>query len=68
MFWSEDLGRRPLGRLSSRWDDNIKLDLRKIRLDGVDWINLAQDRDQLRDLVNTVKHLHVSVKGEEFLE
>jgi hypothetical protein len=39
-------GKRPLGRPRRRWVDNIKMDLRVIRLDGVDWIELAQDRDQ----------------------
>jgi hypothetical protein len=47
-------GRRPLGRSRRRWTDNIKMDLREIRWDGVDWIDLAQDRDQRRALVNTV--------------
>jgi hypothetical protein len=40
--------------------DNIKMDLREIGLDGVDWIDMAQDRDQWRDLVNTVLNLQVS--------
>jgi hypothetical protein len=39
--------------------DNIKMDLREIRWDGVDWIDLAQDRDQWRALVNTVMNLTV---------
>jgi hypothetical protein len=39
--------------------DNIKMDLREIRWDGVDWIDLAQDRDQWRALVNTVLNLRV---------
>jgi hypothetical protein len=43
---------RPLGR--RRWVDNIKMDLREIGWDGIYWIDLAQDRDQWRDLVNTV--------------
>jgi hypothetical protein len=47
-------GKRPLGRPRSRWVDNIKIDLREIRWDGMDWIDLAQDRDQWRALVNTV--------------
>jgi hypothetical protein len=37
-------GRRPLGRLRRRWEDNIKLDLREIGIDGANWIRLAQDR------------------------
>jgi hypothetical protein len=39
-------GKRPLGRLRSRWVDNIKMDLREIGWSGMDWIDLAQDRDQ----------------------
>jgi hypothetical protein len=48
-------GKRPLGRPRRRWVDNIKMDLR--RWDGVDWIDMAQDRDQWRALVNTVLNL-----------
>jgi hypothetical protein len=39
-------GRRPLGRPRCRWVDNIKMNLRQIGSDGIDWIDLAQDRDQ----------------------
>jgi hypothetical protein len=49
----------PLGRPERRWVDNIKIDLREIGWDGVDWIDLAQDRDQWRALVNTVMNLRV---------
>jgi hypothetical protein len=52
-------GKRPLGRPRRRWVDNIKMDLTKIGWDGVDWIELAQDRDQWRALVNTVMNLQV---------
>jgi hypothetical protein len=48
-----------LGRPRRRWVDNIKMDLREIGLDGVDWIELAQDRDQWRAFVNTVMNLQV---------
>jgi hypothetical protein len=48
-------GKRPLGRPRRRWVDNIKM--REIGWDGVDWIELAQDRDQWRALVNTVMNL-----------
>jgi hypothetical protein len=51
--------KRPLGRPRRRWVDNIKMDLREIGWDGVDWIDTAQDRDQLRALVNTVLNLRV---------
>jgi hypothetical protein len=46
--------KKPLGRRRRRWLDNIKMVLREIRWDGMDWIDLAQDRDQWRALVNTV--------------
>jgi hypothetical protein len=52
-------GRRPLGRQRSKWVDNIKIYLRGIEWDGVDWVVLAQDRDQWRALVNTVMNLWV---------
>jgi hypothetical protein len=51
--------KRPLGRPSRRWVDNIKMDLREIGWDGMDWIELGQDRDQWRALVNTVMKLRV---------
>jgi hypothetical protein len=53
-------GKRPLGRPRRRWVNNIKMELREIGWDGVDWINLAPDRDQWRALVNTVMNLRVS--------
>jgi hypothetical protein len=53
-------GRRPLGRPRCRWVDNIKIDLREIGWNGVDWVNLFQDRDDWRALVNTVMNLRVS--------
>jgi hypothetical protein len=52
-------GKRPLGRPRRRWVDNIKMDLGGIGWDGVDWIKLAQDRDQWRAFVNTVMNLRV---------
>jgi hypothetical protein len=52
-------GKRPLGRSRRRWVDNIKMDLGKIGWDGRDWIELAQDRDQWRALVDTVMNLRV---------
>jgi hypothetical protein len=45
-------GKRPLGRPRRRWEDNIKMGLREIGWGGMDWIDLAQDRDQWRALVN----------------
>jgi hypothetical protein len=52
-------GRRPLGRPRRGWVDNIKMDLREIGWDRVDWVDLAQDRDHWRALVNTVMNLLV---------
>jgi hypothetical protein len=50
-------GKRPLGRTRRRSVYNIKMDLREIGWDGMDWIDLTQDRDQWRALVNTVMNL-----------
>jgi transposase len=50
-------GKRPLGRPRCRWEDNIKMDLREIGIDGANWIQLAQDRVQWRAFVNTVMNL-----------
>jgi hypothetical protein len=52
-------GRRPLGRPRLRWEDNIKMDLREVGWEGMDWIDLAQDRDMWRALVNAVMNLRV---------
>jgi hypothetical protein len=52
-------GKRPLGRPRCRWEDNIKMDLGEIGIDGVNWIRLAQDRVQWRAFVNTVMNLWV---------
>jgi hypothetical protein len=51
--------KRPLRRPRSRWVDNIKMDLRETGLGGMDWIDLAQDRDQWRVLMNTIMNLRV---------
>jgi hypothetical protein len=53
-------GKRPLKRLRRRWVNNIKMDLKEIGWDDMDWIKLAQDRDQWRALVNTAMNLRVS--------
>jgi hypothetical protein len=52
-------GKRPLGRPRRTWEDNIRMDLRGIGWGGMDWIDLAQDRDQWKALVNTVMNLRV---------
>jgi hypothetical protein len=52
-------GRRQLGRLRRRWEDNIKMDIKEIGFGDVGWIHLAQDRDRWRALVNTPMNLRV---------
>jgi hypothetical protein len=52
-------GKRPLERPRRRWEDNIKMDLREIGIDGANWIRLAQDRAQWRAFVKTVLNLGV---------
>jgi hypothetical protein len=52
-------GKSPLGRPRRRWVDNIKMELREIGWNGRDWIELAQDRDQWRALVNRAMNLWV---------
>ena len=50
-------GKRPLGRLRRRWEDNITLDLQEVECGGMDWVELVQDRDRWRALVITVINL-----------
>jgi hypothetical protein len=52
-------GKRPLGRPRRMWVYNIKIDLRKTGWDGMDWIDLAQDMDRWRALVNAVMNIRV---------
>jgi hypothetical protein len=52
-------GKRPLGRPRHMWEDNIKLDFREIGIDGVNWIQLSQDRVQWWAFVNPVMNLRV---------
>jgi hypothetical protein len=52
-------GMIPLGRPRRRWEDGVRMDLREICLEGVDWIRLAQDRDRWRAVVNAVMNLQV---------
>jgi hypothetical protein len=56
----KNLRERAHGRSGSRLEDNIKIDLRKIGFECVDWINVVQDRDRLRLLVNTITNFRVT--------
>ena len=53
-------GKIPLGRPRRRWEDNIKMDLQEVGCGGMDWIELALDRDMWRALVNVVMNLWVA--------
>jgi hypothetical protein len=53
-------GKSPLGRPRRRWVDNIKIDLRATGWGSIDWIDLAEDRDQCRTIVNLIMNLWVS--------
>jgi len=52
-------GNRPLGRPRRGWEDNIKMDLQEVGCGGMDWVELAQDRERWRALVNTLMNLRV---------
>jgi len=52
-------GKKPLGRPRRKWEDNIKMDLQEVGCVGMDWIDLAQDRDGWRALVNAVMNFWV---------
>jgi hypothetical protein len=52
-------GKRPLGRRRRRWENNIKMDLGEIGINGANWIRLAQDRVHWRAFVSTVMNLRV---------
>ena len=52
-------GKRALGKPRRRWEDNIKMDIKEVGCGGMDWIDLAEDRDSWRALVNAVMNLRV---------
>jgi hypothetical protein len=52
-------GKRPLGRLWPRWENNIKIDVQEVGCGGMDWIGLAQDRDRWRAFVSAVMNFWV---------
>ena len=53
-------GKRPLGGPRRRWEDNIKMDLQEVGCGSMDWIELAQDRNSWRAVVNAVMNLRIS--------
>jgi len=52
-------GKKQIGRPRCRWKDNIKMDLQEVRCGGMDWNDLAQDRDRWRALLNLVRNVRV---------
>jgi hypothetical protein len=59
ILWERPEGKRPLGRLRLKWEDNIKMHPREIGYGSMGWIYLSQDRDQWQALVNMVINLQV---------
>jgi hypothetical protein len=59
LVWRPE-GKKPLERPRRRWEDNIKMDIREIGIDGANWVRLAQDRVQWRAFVRTVINLRVA--------
>jgi hypothetical protein len=57
LWWGKPEGKRPPGRKSRRWEDNIKIDLQELGFRGMDRIDLVQNRDRWRALVNAVMNL-----------
>jgi hypothetical protein len=60
VFLGKPEGKRQLGRPKRRWEDNINMDLKQVGWEGMDWIDLAPDRDRWRVLVNAVVNLRVT--------
>jgi len=60
-------GKRPLWSPRRRWENNITMDLQKVVCGGMDWIELAQDRDRWRALMNAVMNLRVPSNAGNFL-
>ena len=58
LVWKRE-GKRPLGRPRRRWKNNIKMDIQEVGCEGMDWIDLAQDRDRWRALGNVVMNVQV---------
>ena len=66
MGWQPE-GKRPLGRPQRKWEDNIKIDPQEVGGRGMDWIELAQDRDSWQALVNAVMNPRVPQNARNFL-
>ena len=62
------MGKRPLGRPRRRWEDYIKMNYLEVGCGGMDWIELGQDRDRWRALVNAIMNLGGSIKFGGFLD
>jgi len=60
-------GKSPLGRTTRRWDDNVKMDLQEVGYGGMDWIELAQDMERWRALVNAVMNLRAPYSAKNSL-
>jgi hypothetical protein len=60
-------GKRTFGRARLRWENNIKMDLQEVGCGGTDWIEVAQDRDRWRALMNAVMNLRVPYNAENYL-
>ena len=60
-------GKKPLGRPKRRWEDNIKVDLQEVGCGGMDWIELSQDRERWRALLNAVMNRRVAQNAGNFL-
>jgi len=60
-------GKRPRGRPRRRWEDNIKMDLKEVGCGGMNWIEVAEDRERWRVLVNAVMNLRVPQNAGNFL-
>jgi len=59
VFWWENLWKESLGRPRPRWEDNITMDFQEVRFEGMDWVDVAEDRDRWRTLVNAVMNIRV---------
>jgi len=59
-FGGETEGKRPFGRPRSKWEENIKMNLQEVGCGGMDYVDVAQDRDRWRALLNAIMNLRVS--------